>query len=142
MTMSNDEITRAYLQSKDQRKQIGILADLNGCDKEKIRTILIHHGVKLPTPGRPKKEIKEAQEKIEKKREAAVKIEKRKASEVLPIPMETPEVVRETLIKKTAPLPLSVIMALQKRIDEIEIEKKELTVEQEEIINFLEGSNE
>lgn len=138
MTMSNDEIIRAYLQSKDQRKQIGILADLNGCDKEKIRTILIHHGVKLPTPGRPKKEIKEAQEKIEKKREAAVI---KKASDVLPVPKEEPKVVRVPEKKKET-LPLSVIMALQKRIDEIEIEKKELTVEQEEIINFLEGSNE
>lgn len=138
MTMSNEEIIRSYTQSKDQRKQIGILADLNGCDKEKIRTILIHHGVKLPTPGRPKKEIKEAQEKIEKKREAAVI---KKASDVLPLPKEEPKVVRVPE-KKKEPLPLSVIMALQKRIDEIEIEKKELTVEQEEIINFLEGSNE
>lgn len=133
MTMSNDEIIRAYLQSKDQRKQIGILADLNGCDKEKIRTILIHHGVKLPTPGRPKKEVKEP----------TVKIEKRKASDVLPVPKEEPKVVRVPVPeKKKEPLPLSVIMALQKRIDEIEIEKKELTVEQEEIIKFLEGSNE
>ena len=133
MTMSNDEIIRAYLQSKDQRKQIGILANLNGCDKEKIRTILIHHGVKLPTPGRPKKEVKEP----------TVKIEKRKASDVLPVPKEEPKVVRVPVPeKKKEPLPLSVIMALQKRIDEIEIEKKELTVEQEEIIKFLEGSNE
>lgn len=138
MTMSNEEIIRSYTQSKDQRKQIGILADLNGCDKEKIRTILIHHGVKLPTPGRPKKEIKEAQEKIEKKREAAVT---KKASDVLPVPKEEPKVVRVPE-KKKEPLPLPVIMALQKRIDEIEIEKKELTVEQEEIIKFLEESNE
>lgn len=138
MTMSIEEIIRSYTQSKDQRKQIGILADLNGCDKEKIRTILIHHGVKLPTPGRPKKEIKEAQEKIEKKREAAVI---KKASDVLPVPKEEPKVVRVPE-KKKEPLPLSVIMALQKRIDEIEIEKKELTVEQEEIIKFLEESNE
>ena len=84
MTMSIEEIIRSYTQSKDQRKQIGILADLNGCDKEKIRTILIHHGVKLPTPGRPKKEVKEP----------TVKIEKRKASDVLPVPKEEPKVVR------------------------------------------------
>lgn len=138
MTMSNEEIIRSYTQSKDQRKQIGILADLNGCDKEKIRTILIHHGVKLPTPGRPKKEIKEAQEKIEEKREAA---DIKKASNVLPVPKEEPKAVRVPE-KKKEPLPLPVIMALQKRIDEIEIEKKELTVEQEEIIKFLEESNE
>lgn len=142
MTMSNDEIIRAYLQSKDQRKQIGILADLNGCDKEKIRTILIHHGVKLPTPGRPKKEIKEAQEKIEKKREAAVI---KKSSEVLPMSKEAhkeahkivrvPEKIKE-------PLPMSVLTALEKRIEEIDVEIFELNFEKEEIKRFLEGSNE
>lgn len=138
MTMSNDEIIRAYLQSKDQRKQIGILADLNGCDKEKIRTILIHHGVKLPTPGRPKKEIKEAQEKIEKKREAAVI---KKASDVLPVPMETPNIAR-VLEKKMGPLPMSVVTALEKRIEEIDVKIFELNFEKEEIKSFLEGSNE
>lgn len=140
MTMSNDEIIRAYMQSKDQRKQIGILADLNGCDKEKIRTILIHHGVKLPTPGRPKKEIKEAQEKIEKKREAAVI---KKASDVLPVPKEEPKVVRVPVPeKKKEPLPMSVTTALEKRIEEIDVEIFELNFEKEEIKRFLEGSNE
>ena len=138
MTMSESEIIRSYTTSKDPKKQIGVLADLNQCDKEKIRSILRTHGCKLPTPGRPKKEIKEAQEKIEKKREAAVI---KKASEVLPAPKEEPKVVRVPE-KKKEPLPLSVIMALQKRIDEIEIEKKELTIEQEEIIKFLEEKHE
>ena len=140
MTMSNEEIIRSYTQSKDQRKQIGILADLNGCDKEKIRTILIHHGVKLPTPGRPKKEIKEAQEKIEKKREAA---DINKASYVLPIPKEEPKVVRVPVPeKKKEPLPMSVLTALEKRIEEIDVEIFELNFEKEEIKRFLEGSNE
>lgn len=135
MTMSNEEIIRSYTQSKDQRKQIGILADLNGCDKEKIRTILIHHGVKLPTPGRPKKEVKEPTVKIEKR------IEKRKASEVLPVPMETPNIAR-VLEKKMGPLPMSVVTALEKRIEEIDVEIFELNFEKEEIKRFLEGSNE
>lgn len=140
MTMSNEEIIRSYTQSKDQRKQIGILADLNGCDKEKIRTILIHHGVKLPTPGRPKKEIKEAQEKIEKKREAAVI---KKASDVLPVPKEEPKVVRVPVPeKKKEPLPMSVLTALEKRIEEIDVEIFELNFEKEEIKRFLEESNE
>lgn len=133
MTMSNEEIIRAYLQSKDQKKQIGILADLNGCDKEKIRTILIHHGVKLPTPGRPKKEVKEP----------TVKIEKRKASDVLPVPKEEPKVVRVPVPeKKKEPLPMSVTTALEKRIEEIDVEIFELNFEKEEIKRFLEGSNE
>lgn len=56
MQMTVEEIIRSYTQAKDKSKQIGILADLNGCDKEKIRSILRTKGVPLPTKGRPKKE--------------------------------------------------------------------------------------
>ena len=56
MQMTTEEIIRNYTEAKDKSKQIGILADLNGCDKEKIRSILRTKGVPLPTKGRPKKE--------------------------------------------------------------------------------------
>ena len=59
MQMTVEEIIRSYTQAKDKSKQIGILADLNGCDKEKIRTILISKGCQMPTKGRPKKETVE-----------------------------------------------------------------------------------
>lgn len=55
MQMTVEEIIRNYTQAKDKSKQIGILADLNGCDKEKIRAILISKGCQMPTKGRPKK---------------------------------------------------------------------------------------
>ena len=51
MEMTNEEIVRMYLMAKDKREQIGILADLNCCKKEKIREILIDAGIdhrKLP----------------------------------------------------------------------------------------------
>lgn len=54
MQMTVEEIIRNYTEAKDKSKQIGILADLNGCDKEKIRSILRTKGVPLPTKGRPK----------------------------------------------------------------------------------------
>lgn len=56
MQMTVEEIIRNYTEAKDKSKQIGILADLNGCGKEKIRSILRTKGVPLPTKGRPKKE--------------------------------------------------------------------------------------
>lgn len=59
MQMTVEEIIRNHTQAKDKSKQIGILADLNGCDKEKIRSILRTRGVELPTKGRPKKETVE-----------------------------------------------------------------------------------
>ena len=54
MQMTTEEIIRNYTEAKDKSKQIGILADLNGCDKERIRSILGTKGVPLPTKGRPK----------------------------------------------------------------------------------------
>lgn len=41
------EIKRMYRESKDKKKQIGILADLNACTKEEIREVL---GMKAPGP--------------------------------------------------------------------------------------------
>ena len=55
MQMTVEEIIRNYTQAKDKSKQIGILADLNECEKEKIRAILISKGCQMPTKGRPRK---------------------------------------------------------------------------------------
>lgn len=40
MQMSNEEIRRNYREAKNKKLQIGILADLNCCDKETIEGIL------------------------------------------------------------------------------------------------------
>ena len=55
MQMTVEEIIRSYTQAKDKSKQIGILANLNECEKEKIRAILISKGCQMPTKGRPRK---------------------------------------------------------------------------------------
>ena len=66
MQMTTEEIIRSYTTAKDKSKQIGILADLNGCDKEKIRGILISKGCQMPTKGRPRKEQTEPKGKARK----------------------------------------------------------------------------
>ena len=48
MTMTNEEICRDYRQAAAPSKQIKILAELNQCDREKIKSILIAGGCKLP----------------------------------------------------------------------------------------------
>lgn len=55
MTMTNEEICRDYRAAKAPQKQIGILAELNQCDKERIKCILIEGGEKLPGNMTPKK---------------------------------------------------------------------------------------
>lgn len=63
MQMSNAEIVAKFNRADDKKAQIGILADLNGCDKEKIKQILLEGGVpesELPKARGPKpKETKE-----------------------------------------------------------------------------------
>lgn len=55
MIMTNEEICRDYRAAKAPQKQIGILAELNQCDKERIKRILIEGGEKLPGNMMPKK---------------------------------------------------------------------------------------
>ena len=57
-SMTNGEIVADYKQAKDKKKQIAILADLNGCKEEDIREILKNGGIdgrSLPRQGEKKK---------------------------------------------------------------------------------------
>ena len=54
MTMTDEEICRDYRAAAAPLKQIGILADLNQCSKERIKQILIKGGCELPGNMRPK----------------------------------------------------------------------------------------
>lgn len=48
MTMTPEEIARDYRGSKAPLKQIGILADLNGCTKQEIADVLKEAGLDVP----------------------------------------------------------------------------------------------
>ena len=52
MQMSDAEIVRSYREAKDKRSQVGVLAELNACNKDLIREILKHNGINAPKPGR------------------------------------------------------------------------------------------
>lgn len=54
MRMTETEICKEYREAKNPRMQIGILADLNVCEKEDILRILIINGQDV-TPAGPKK---------------------------------------------------------------------------------------
>jgi len=57
MQMTDSEIVRRYKHAVDKKSMVGILAELNACDKTKIGEILKAAGFDVPTrrPGRPKK---------------------------------------------------------------------------------------
>ena len=48
MQMTNEEIIKSYKEAKDKKKQIKILADLNTCDANIIKEILIEAGEAAP----------------------------------------------------------------------------------------------
>lgn len=54
MQMSVAEIRRAYSQAKNKKKQVYILADLNGCSLKEILDIV--HTEKAKEPEKPKEE--------------------------------------------------------------------------------------
>lgn len=49
MEMTDDDIVKEYREAKHKSRQIGILADLNGCAKNDIKCILIRHGALNPS---------------------------------------------------------------------------------------------
>lgn len=55
MTMKNDEILKSYLEAKNRKIQIGVLADLNCCTHSEIIKILISEGVDPNTLPKPRK---------------------------------------------------------------------------------------
>ncbi len=55
MTMSPEEICRHYTQAANQKKDIQVLADLNGTDSASIRAVLIDGGLLPPDKARRKR---------------------------------------------------------------------------------------
>lgn len=133
MQMTTEEIIRNYTEAKDKSKQIGILADLNGCDKEKIRSILRTKGVPLPTKGRPKKET------TEKKIESYVK---KVTFKNIDTGEETVACAEEKPLEEKPFIPEVVKGLVIERISQIEFEITKLKLDKEELEDFLESFNE
>lgn len=123
MHMTDDEICAMYRDAANKSKQIGILADLNCTDKDKIREILYDHEM-MKKPGRPstgpkpRKDTKKAKKEAESPeaekqadnntgQQASVRITER-----LSVPEGTP------LTKVPAP-PSCVIKAIHYRLKDI-----------------------
>lgn len=56
MQMSNEEIVRNYREAKYKAKQLGILAELNACNEQKIKDILTEGGIDYRSFPRSRKE--------------------------------------------------------------------------------------
>ena len=97
MQMSNEEIVRNYMQAKDKAKQLGILAELNACDVQKIKDIMTEGGVDYRSFPRSKRGKKTAAPAVgakpagEKKVEVQKKLENTQCGGDKPAKKEEPE---------------------------------------------------
>ena len=57
MNMSESEILASYNQAKNPKKQIGVLADLNGCSRAAMRAKLQELGARVPSEPAEKKNM-------------------------------------------------------------------------------------
>ena len=167
MQMTVEEIIRNYTQAKDKSKQIGILADLNGCDKEKIRAILISKGCQMPTKGRPRKTSTSTKRTTSTKKKESTSTEKTVESLVKKDEFESPlrmltatlnkdglynvdfknvdtgEVFTVDMIEAAEnfqhrpTLPDKVKELVNERLTQIEVEIMQLNMDKEELEDFL-----
>ena len=118
MQMSPEEIRINYSQAKNKREQIKILAQLNLCDEEKIREILVMTGETLPAKPGPKK----------------TKPEKNRAQEI-------PEAVREAIAREMCRVQDAIDEGKEKVKtcrEEIEQTEKELQTYEEQLKTLAE----
>ena len=65
MQMSDFEIVRDFKNAAKKGKQIGTLADMNGCSREKIREVLLRNGIsEAELPGKPGRRPSEEEKEI------------------------------------------------------------------------------
>ena len=65
MLMTDFEIVRDFKNAAKKGKQIGILADMNGCSREKIREVLVRNGIsEAELPGKPGRRVAEEEKEI------------------------------------------------------------------------------
>lgn len=114
MQMTENEIVKSYKEAKEKGKQIGILADLNGCQRQEITAILRNNGVDLPGP-KPKK----VEEPKEPKPKTYERITEYPAKDI-----EVPICVKEELMSSVEALTEQIDSLLKRREDIIDFIKR------------------
>ena len=102
MLMSDFEIVRDYKAAAKKGKQIGILADMNGCSREKIREVLRRNGIsEAELPGKPgRKPTAEETEIFKPAKKSYTKPEEFRSGKQEPAEEQTKE-PEETVVSKT-----------------------------------------
>jgi len=126
MQMSEGEIVRAYKQAAKKQEQIRILSELNLCDKETIREILLKNGIDVREPQNrftANKETTESGKETNGTVEQALK----------PILNEFDE--NEKMMREIS----AEVMKLRKEMIPLAAKYKEIELRQQELTEFIES---
>lgn len=115
MWMSEEEIARKYRMAKYKRKQVKILAELNGCTEKKIQEILVEKGeMNMPRTKR-NKILEEAMNQTEEVRK---------------------EVEEKKVVKKQS-IPDAVIRCVEDRMEKLEGTIRRCSEEYRDLADFI-----
>lgn len=138
MQMTDTEIVSKYKRAENKKEQISILAQLNACDEDEIKKVLLKGGLTeddLPKKRGRKPGTKEAKKMTEEK---AIAEETNEAlAEMLEMPELTPE--EEKQVDRALAIPEPVRTACMARVSVLTDKIIELEKERDCIQDYLEG---
>lgn len=138
MQMTDTEIVSKYKRAENKKEQISILAQLNACDEDEIKKVLLKGG--LTEDDLPKKRGRKPGAKETKKmpEEKVIAEEKNEAlAEMLEMPELTPE--EEKQVDRALAIPEPVRTACMARVSVLTDKIIELEKERDCIQDYLEG---
>lgn len=131
MYMSESEIIGKFRKADNKKEILQILADLNGCDKDVMKSYLLEHGIsedEFPKRGRKPKVAKEEVPHMEPVKTVA---------QLMELPELTPGEQRK--VDRALAIPEPVRRAVADRIENLTEKIMELEKERDCLCDYLEG---
>lgn len=138
MYMNESEIVGKFRRADNKKEMLQILADLNGCDKDAMKSYLLDHGVsedEFPKRGRkPKVAKEEARKPVE---EVPHMEPVKTVAQLMEMPELTPE--EQSKVDRALAIPEPVRRAVADRINDLTVMIMELEKERDCLCDYLEG---
>lgn len=139
MYMSESEIIGKFRRADNKKEILQVLADLNGCNKDEMKSYLLEHGVSeddFPKRGRKPKVAKEEVKKSVKE-EVPYMEPVKTVAQLMEMPELTPE--EQSKVDRALAIPEPVRRAVADRIEGLTAKIMELEKERDCLCDYLEG---
>lgn len=139
MYMSESEIIGKFRRADNKKEMLKVLADLNGCSNDDMKTYLLEHGVSeddFPKRGRKPKVAKEEAKKPVKE-EVPYMEPVKTVAQLMEMPELTPE--EQSKVDRALAIPEPVRRAVADRIEGLTAKIMEMEKERDCLCDYLEG---